>query len=414
MSAGSIQHHLAEAQRARQAGCADRARGHLEAVLAIDADQPAARNALGLEALERRDPRSAAEHFHIACSRDPGAPPLWMNLARAQRELGDPEAERAALERVLMIDQRDLLALIRLAELHERLGEEALAAQRWSAVISLSAGIGDRSAEFVQLIERAKSYVEGQSRKLAEAVDERLAGDLAEASARDSRRLQAAAGAMLGRRAMSVVVLGLLVTLAPRPAVADPLLDFTAIAKSAARKGSSTLGWSFSTSVDLLVDGFGLWDDSSDLLYSAHDVGLWTSDGTLVSSATVDNTATPVASASGAQWLFTSVTPFALAPGDYVLAAFYPVIKLTETTGSDGYTVAAVDSILTIAGVTYTGSAAITSSALTFPISGDALFVNGVFGPNLSVRSVPEPASILLLATGLIAAGIARRRSARR
>jgi len=202
MSAGSIQHHLAEAQRARQAGRADRARGHLEAVLAIDADQPAARNALGLEALERRDPRSAAEHFHIACSRDPGAPPLWMNLARAQRELGDPEAERAALERVLMIDQRDLLALIRLAELHERLGEEALAAQRWSAVISLSAGIGDRSAEFVQLIERAKSYVEGQSRKLAEAVDERLAGDLAEASARDSRRLQAAAGAMLGRRAI--------------------------------------------------------------------------------------------------------------------------------------------------------------------------------------------------------------------
>ena len=202
MSAGSIQHHLAEAQRARQAGRADRARGHLEAVLAIDADQPAARNALGLEALERRDARSAAEHFHIACSRDPGAPPLWMNLARAQRELGDPEAERAALERVLMIDQRDLLALIRLAELHERLGEEALAAQRWSAVISLSAGIGDRSAEFVQLIERAKSYVEGQSGKLAEAVDERLAGDLAEASARDSRRLQAAAGAMLGRRAI--------------------------------------------------------------------------------------------------------------------------------------------------------------------------------------------------------------------
>jgi aspartate beta-hydroxylase len=202
MSAGSIQHHLAEAQRARQAGRADRARGHLEAVLAIDADQPAARNALGLEALERRDARSAAEHFHIACSRDPGATPLWMNLARAQRELGDPEAERAALERVLMIDQRDLLALIRLAELHERLGEEALAAQRWSAVISLSAGIGDRSAEFVQLIERAKSYVEGQSRKLAEAVDERLAGDLAEASARDSRRLQAAAGAMLGRRAI--------------------------------------------------------------------------------------------------------------------------------------------------------------------------------------------------------------------
>jgi aspartate beta-hydroxylase len=202
MSVGSIQHHLAEAQRARQAGLVDRAREHLEAVLAIDGEQPAARNALGLDALERNDARLAAEHFRIACSRDPSAPPLWMNLARAQRELGDAEAERAALERVLTIDQRDLLALIRLAELHERLGEEALGAQRWSAVISLSAGIADRSPEFVELIDRAKIYVEGQRRKLGEAVEERLGGDLAKASARDRRRLQAAADAMLGRRAI--------------------------------------------------------------------------------------------------------------------------------------------------------------------------------------------------------------------
>ncbi|HKH28675.1 MAG TPA: aspartyl/asparaginyl beta-hydroxylase domain-containing protein [Sphingomicrobium sp.] len=197
-----IQLHLAEAHRARQAGQRDKAREHLEAVLAIDTEQPAARNALGLDALERDDPRSAAAHFEIACMRDSAAPPLWMNLARAQRELGDAEAERAALERVLTIDQRDLLALIRLAELHERLGEEALGAQRWSAVISLSAGVADWSPEFVELIDRAKIYVEGQRRKLGEAVEERLAGDLAKASARDRRRLQAAADAMLGRRAI--------------------------------------------------------------------------------------------------------------------------------------------------------------------------------------------------------------------
>jgi aspartate beta-hydroxylase len=202
MSVGSIQQHLAEANRARQAGLVDRAREHLEAVLAIDGEQPAARNALGLDALERNDARLAAEHFHIACRRDPSAPPLWMNLARAHRELGDPQGERAALEKVLTIDQRDLLALIRLAELHERIGDEALAAQRWSAVISLSAGIADRSSEFVELIERAKIYVEGQRRKLEEKVEERLAGDLTEASARDRRRLRAAADAMLGRRAI--------------------------------------------------------------------------------------------------------------------------------------------------------------------------------------------------------------------
>jgi aspartate beta-hydroxylase len=197
-----IQQHLAGAHRARQSGQMDVARRHLEAVLAIDSEQPAARNALGLDALERSDASAAVEHFVIACRGDPRAPPLWLNLARAHRELGNQQAERAALEQILAIDQRDLLALIRLAELHERVGEEALAAQRWSAVISLSAGIGDRSPEFVQLIDRAKIYVEEQRRKLGTAVEERLAGDLAEASARDRRRLQAAADAMLGRRSI--------------------------------------------------------------------------------------------------------------------------------------------------------------------------------------------------------------------
>ena len=195
-----IQLHLAEAHRARQAGQRDKAREYLEAVLAIDSEQPAARNALGLDALERDDPRSAAAHFEIACKRDSAAPPLWMNLARAHRELGDFQAERTALEKVLTIDQRDLLALIRLAELHERLGEERLAATRWAAVIALSAGIEDRSPEFLRLIDHAQDYVRAQRQRLADAVEAKLADDLATSSARDRRRMQAASDHWLGRR----------------------------------------------------------------------------------------------------------------------------------------------------------------------------------------------------------------------
>lgn len=200
MSAGNIQQHLAEAQRARHAGHADKAREHLKAVLAIDDEQPAARNALGLDALERSDARSAAHHFQIACKRDPGAPPLWMNLARAHRELGDSDAERKALEQVLTLDQRDLLALIRLAELHERLGEETLAASRWGAVIALSAGIQDRSPQFLQLIDHAQEYVRQQRQALADALVAKLADDLASSTARDRRRMQAASDHWLGRR----------------------------------------------------------------------------------------------------------------------------------------------------------------------------------------------------------------------
>lgn len=200
MPSASIPQLLAEAQRAQQAGLADRAREHLEAVIALESDQPVARNALGLEALERKDARAAAAHFEIACKRDPKASPLWMNLARAHRELGDPTAEREALEQVLAIDQRDLLALIRLAELHERLGEETLAATRWGAVIALSSGIQDRSPEFEQLLAHASAYVRGQIQKLADAVEQELAAGLSEASAVERKRMQAAADHWLGRR----------------------------------------------------------------------------------------------------------------------------------------------------------------------------------------------------------------------
>ena len=196
----TIQQHLAEAHRARQAGHSGQAREHLEAVLSIDSEQPAARNALGLDALERNDPRSAAAHFRIACERDPDASPLWMNLARAHRELRDFEAERAALEKVLTIDQRDLLALIRLAELHERLGEETLAAKRWGAVVTLSAGIEDRSPEFARLIDHAQEYVRKQRQSLADALEAKLADDLASSTTRERRRMQAAADHWLGRR----------------------------------------------------------------------------------------------------------------------------------------------------------------------------------------------------------------------
>jgi aspartate beta-hydroxylase len=197
---GSIQQQLAEAHRARQSGQMDVARRLLEAVLAIDGQQPAARNALGLDALERGDAGAAAEHFEVACRGDPKAPPLWLNLARAHRDLGDSEAERRALEKVLTIDQRDLLALTRLAELHERLGEETLAATRWGAVIALSARIEDRLPEFVRLIDHAKHYVERQRQALADALEAKLADDLTSSTVRDRRRMQAAADHWLGRR----------------------------------------------------------------------------------------------------------------------------------------------------------------------------------------------------------------------
>src|SRR3954452_2465214 len=200
MSRGTIQQHLAEAQRAAQAGAADKVRSQFEAVLAIDNEEQAARNWLGADALARSDPGAAVMHFEIACKRQPLERSHWLNLATAYRALGDATRERAALEQALDLDQTDLLALVRLAELHERVGEGRLAAERWTAVLALSSSINDPSPEFAEILSHAKQYVRTQQQELTGAIDEVLADDLAEANARDRRRMQVAADAWLGRR----------------------------------------------------------------------------------------------------------------------------------------------------------------------------------------------------------------------
>ena len=157
-------------------------------------------NRQGLDALRSGDAQAASEHFERACQADPAAADLLINLATARRLLKDDVAERAALEAALSIDQRNLMALIRLAQLHERLGEEGPATQRWSAVLTLASAIDQPSPELNSLLAHARTYVERQREHLSGALDAALAGDLAAASARDRRRVKAAADVMLGRR----------------------------------------------------------------------------------------------------------------------------------------------------------------------------------------------------------------------
>lgn len=202
MSANGILQHLAEAQRASAAGLREEARHHFEAVLAIDEEEPTARNWLGADALARADAEAAALHFDVASRREPSERSHWINLAAAHRILGDAEGERAALNHALAIDQTDLLALIRIAELHERLGEDGQASQRWTAVLALSRSISDPSPEFAEILTHAKQYVGEQQKRLVNAIDEGLADQLTKATTLERRRMRTAADAWLGRRSI--------------------------------------------------------------------------------------------------------------------------------------------------------------------------------------------------------------------
>jgi len=198
----TVEQHLARAAQAQKLGRRDEVVREAEAALRIRSDHPAAHNILGMDALDREDAAAAARHFEAAARADPRAAALWINLAKAHRLAGDDAAERSALESALETDQRQLMALIRLAELHERRGEMAEATGRWTAVAMLSAEHVSVPADLRAIFDHARAFVANRKAQLANAFESGLAGDLAKASPRDRRRMTAAMDYALGRRKM--------------------------------------------------------------------------------------------------------------------------------------------------------------------------------------------------------------------
>ena len=129
---------LATAMQARQRGDAAAERQILDDALAQYSTDPRLHNARGMRALADGDSGQAQASFAAAAAADPKEPALWLNLATACRAAGDDEGERRALQSALDIDRRHFIALLRIAELHERLGEEAEAAQRWSNIVQMA------------------------------------------------------------------------------------------------------------------------------------------------------------------------------------------------------------------------------------------------------------------------------------
>ena len=157
-------------------------------------------NAQGLAALNAGDSATAVRLFTHAVSVDPQAGSLWRNLAHAHRLLGDDDGERQALQGALETDQRDVAALVRLAELHERRGETRDALLRWSAVLQLGEQIADPAPAFVQILDHARAYCQAQQAALAGFVEREFGSRLSALDETARRRSTAFLDHALGRR----------------------------------------------------------------------------------------------------------------------------------------------------------------------------------------------------------------------
>jgi len=151
---------------------------------------------------------------------------------------------------------------------------------------------------------------------------------------------------------------------------------------------NSTVGWAFSSSQNLVITSLGgLLASSIPQSSGPVSIGLWSVEGTLLSSAVIGNNSVTI---NGS--LYQSVSPISITAGNtYIIAA-----------GSSGwYDFAGLPDSQAQSPLNYLGVAAETGSGFSlpmiYPASSDA---NEIYGATFLFQPVPEPAPFELAAVG--------------
>lgn len=157
-------------------------------------------NRRGMAALQAGDPHAAIPHFRAAIAADPYSGALLRNLATACRSALDTVGELAALDAAIALDQRDFMAWIRKAQLHERAEQAASALKAWNAAVQLTAAMNPVPPPLVTLIAQGQAFIAAANATIGAAVDAALAPMLAAADPVSARRAAAfVAHAIKGR-----------------------------------------------------------------------------------------------------------------------------------------------------------------------------------------------------------------------
>lgn len=153
-------------------------------------------------------------------------------------------------------------------------------------------------------------------------------------------------------------------------------------------------GWYFTTTSTTSVSALGWFDEGGDGLFQDHEVGLWTSSGTLLASTTV------LAGNSGilmGGFRFQSIAPLLIGAGNYVIAGLSSNVNLVNPLEIDLVAAGLDSSRVTFAPDIIYGQNRVDgnfSHTFAFPLDQNlptSDYEMGTFGANLLVETnVPE------------------------
>ena len=111
--------------------------------------------------LRAGDARKAREMLEQICAPGSGVAPPWLLLAHACRMLRDDAGEQAALQRLLMIDKRNLAALLLMGELKSRIDDDRGASSFYKAALNMVSAGAAVSADLRPKLQQAQDFLAG-------------------------------------------------------------------------------------------------------------------------------------------------------------------------------------------------------------------------------------------------------------